>query len=114
MDKTLGLKIKEARTKSKLNQTQLSQFLGIDQSNLSKIESGERPIGIVNLKKIANLFGMSLLDFQSEEPINQKLKLSFRVDNLNPDDLETIAILNRIALNSKLMEKILQDNVNDR
>ena len=35
MDKSIGLKIKEARTKSKLNQIQLSSFLGIDQSNLS-------------------------------------------------------------------------------
>ena len=112
MDKNIGLKIKEARKKSKLSQTQLSEFLGIDQTNLSKIESGERSIGIVNLKKLANLFGMSLLDFQSEAPINEKLKLSFRADNINQDDLETIAILNRIAANSTLMENILQDNKN--
>ena len=112
MDKNIGLKIKEARRTSKLSQTQLSQFLGIDQPNLSKIESGERSIGIVNLKKIANLFGINLLDFQSEAPINQKLKLSCRVDNINQDDLETIAILNRISANSTLMEKILKDNKN--
>lgn len=114
MDKNIGIKIKEARTKSKLNQTQLSQFLGIDQTNLSKIESGERPIGIVNLKKLANLFGMSLLDFQSETPINEKLELSFRADNINPEDLEKISMLNRIAANSALMEKILKDNGNAR
>jgi len=110
MDKSIGLKIKEARRTSKLSQTQLSQFLGIDQTNLSKIESCERPIGIVNLKKIANLFGMSLLDFQFEAPINEKLELSFRADNINPEDLEKISILNRIAANSALMEKILEDN----
>ncbi|MFA7109070.1 MAG: helix-turn-helix transcriptional regulator [Sphaerochaetaceae bacterium] len=82
MDKRIGLKIKEARQTAQLNQIQLSKFLGIDQSNLSKIESDERTIEIVNLKKIANLFSMSLLDFQSETPIYEKLNLSFKADNI--------------------------------
>ena len=52
----IGEKIKRLRETAKVTQTQLAEFLSIDQSLISKIEKGERSISSDMLSNIATLF----------------------------------------------------------
>lgn len=50
----LGYKVKEARLKRGLSQMELSSLIGIDQSDLSKIEKGLANPSLKTLKRIAD------------------------------------------------------------
>ncbi len=73
-DKSLWLKrqrvlevfLKELRKKSGLRQVDVAIALGIPQSMVSKYESGERRLDILEVREICHLFGVSLLDFVKE------------------------------------------------
>ena len=54
--KYLVEKLKEARMKSGLDQIKVAKLLGRTQSEISKIESGQRRIDIVQLKEFAKIY----------------------------------------------------------
>ena len=54
--KTIVEKLKKARQEAGLDQIEVSKRLGRSQSYLSKIESGQRKIDVVQLKKFAALY----------------------------------------------------------
>jgi len=54
--KTIVEKLKKARKEAGLDQIEVSKKLGRSQSYLSKIESGQRKIDIVQLKKFAKIY----------------------------------------------------------
>ena len=56
-------RLKEARIKSGLTQTQVAKKLGLPQSYVSKIESGERRVDAVELEKLAKIYGKSISFF---------------------------------------------------
>ena len=62
----VGKKVKDLRDQSGLNQSQLAEYLNVDQSYVSKCEKGERQFSADILEKIANLFGCSIEFFTSE------------------------------------------------
>ncbi len=49
-------KLKAARKEAGLDQAEAAKALGITQSAISKIESGQRPIDIVQLKAFAKIY----------------------------------------------------------
>lgn len=56
--KRIGIIFKGLRFKNDLTQAQVAKRLGIDQSDVSKIEKGKRPIGKALAKKIEKEFGI--------------------------------------------------------
>lgn len=58
--KFLVKQLKKARIKTGLDQASVAKLLGRTQSYVSKIESGQRRIDVVQLKKIANIYRKSL------------------------------------------------------
>lgn len=58
--RTLVGKLKQARIKAGLGQKEAAKALGNTQSYVSKIESGQRRIDIVQLKEFARIYKRSL------------------------------------------------------
>ena len=51
------------RTNSGLTQQQLAAKLGVPQSYVSKVETGERRIDVIELRKICNALNSNLIEF---------------------------------------------------
>ena len=58
-------KLKQARVNKGLTQVDVAKKLRKPQSYVSKIEMGERRIDVIELKKLAALYGKSLSFFES-------------------------------------------------
>lgn len=69
----LLLLIKELRQKQGVTQVELAKKLGVPQSFVSKYESGERQLDILELRQICQHIGISFDNFvrQLEEKINE-------------------------------------------
>lgn len=61
--KRIGIVFRGIRFKNNLTQAQVAARLGLDQSDVSKIERGQRPIGKALAKKIEKEFGIDYRRF---------------------------------------------------
>lgn len=110
---SIGQKVKGMREKAGLNQGQIAQFLGVDQSNISKCEKGERQFQVDHLERLGSLFGVSLGDLMNEELLVTPLQIAFRADGMQVEDLNAIADIQKIALNLDQMRTLLRESVHD-
>lgn len=62
----VGSKIRQLRKEHQLTQTELSSRIGIQQSDLSRMEKGEYRVSLDNLFKILTEFKMSIGEFFDE------------------------------------------------
>jgi len=109
----IGRKVKTLREKAGLNQTQIAQFLGIDQTTISKCEKGERQFQMDHLERLGNLFGLPLADLVNEEAPTAHVKIAFRADGMQVEDLNAIADIQQIALNLDQMHALLQESLRE-
>jgi transcriptional regulator with XRE-family HTH domain len=67
------LLLKEMRQKQGITQVELSEKLGVPQSFVSKYESGERQLDVLELRQICQFIGISFDNFvrQLEEKLNE-------------------------------------------
>ncbi len=61
--KQLIAHLKQARTESKLSQVQVARALKTTQSHISKVESGQRRLDVIQLKEFAKLYRKKLSFF---------------------------------------------------
>lgn len=108
-----GERFSELRKKSGFTQSQLAEYLQVDQSYISKCEKNERKLSLDVLEKVANLFGCPVDYFINENSNYSPLPTAFRADAVETQDLEVIAELNKIALNLRFMEELLEGVEND-
>lgn len=101
-------KLKELRTKFGYKQKDISNFLGVDQSLISKYESGERTISVDMLEKLSDLYCYDLVDISSSG--KHDIQVAFRAKSIDVSDLKTIQTVNRIVLNSIFMSDLLKGN----
>jgi transcriptional regulator with XRE-family HTH domain len=66
--KSLGERLREARDYLGFSQEEVASFLGVSRSALSNIETGQRKVEALELKKLAGLYKRSLSHFTGEEP----------------------------------------------
>lgn len=104
----VGKKVKALREQSGLNQSQLAEYLKVDQSYISKCEKGERQFSSDVLEKIANLFGCSLDFFTTENVEYCSIPFALRATGIHATDLEAIAVMNKLALNLRYMSALLR------
>lgn len=60
--KTLLSKLKDARIKAGLSQQEVAEKLNKPQSYMSKVESGERRLDVVEVKKLAAIYKVNVSD----------------------------------------------------
>jgi len=104
----IGSRVKIFRERSGFTQRNIANYLQIDQSLVSMVEKGKQVLTADMLEKLADLFGVPLSAFESEEIEKKTLSFAFRASDLNETDMETIRVINRIALNSKFMTQLLE------
>src|SRR5712691_5837620 len=63
----VGSRIRELRKGRRLTQTELSQRIGIAQSDLSRMEQGEYKVGLDTLFKILQVFDLKMGEFFGEQ-----------------------------------------------
>ena len=105
----IAKKFRDLRSELGFSQTQVANFLQIDQSYISKCEKNERNFTLDIIEKVATLFGCDLEYFLNEEIQYSPMPCAFRCDSIIKDkeDLDTIAAINKIALNLKFMKGTL-------
>lgn len=106
---SIGGKLKELRVKAGFNQSVIAEYLRVDQSLVSKIEKGEREASTDILKKLAELFGCRVSAIISDDKDISCLNVAFRTNGMSGEDLNTIAVINRIALNLENMQRLLEE-----
>jgi transcriptional regulator with XRE-family HTH domain len=93
--KTLGERLREAREYLGFSQDQVATFLGVSRSALSLIESGQRKVDALELKKLAGLYKRSVGYFTGEEEdaaIGADVQyLARKVSELSSEDREELA-----------------------
>lgn len=106
----IGSRFKDLREQNNFTQTQLANFLEVDQSLISKFEKGERKIGSELLEKACTLFGCDLELLSSDRNDYKPMDIAFRSNNLQTEDLEAISVINKIALNMRFINSLLEVN----
>ena len=108
-NKVVGENIRKLRERAGFTQSNLAQFMHVDQSMVSKIESGDRSLSVSMLEKLATLFGVTVEQLESQaDTVSPEFSFAFRGSDLSVDEMEAISAVNRIALNTAFMEKLLK------
>ena len=68
--------LRAARIGANLRQSEVAEALDKPQSYVSKIENGERRLDPIELKRLADLYGVSILDLLTEPEQEQKVEPS--------------------------------------
>jgi len=93
--KTLGERLREAREYLGFSQEEVATFLGISRSALSLMETGQRKVDALELKKLASLYKRPVGYFTGEEAedisFGSDIKhLARKVSELSPADREEL------------------------
>ncbi len=72
----VGSRIRELRKGRRLTQTELSEKIGVAQSDLSRMEQGEYKVGLDTLFKILQVFDLKMGEFfgESETPAEEETR----------------------------------------
>lgn len=102
--KTIGAKLKELREVNGYSQKQIENYLGIDQSNLSKIERHIRKLNVDSLEKLCVLYNCTPEYLLGESDEYTPVKIAFR-KNKNID-LNVIAKVNETMSYMNLLNEL--------
>ncbi len=106
---TINIRLKQLRKESRITQEQMAEYLGVDQSLITKLENGTRSLNVTLIDKICNLFGCSEAYLMGEDDAYIPLNFAFRSNGIQSEDLESIAVVNKIAMNIRYMNELLGD-----
>ena len=104
----VGKKFKGMREESGLTQSQIAEYLKVDQSLISRYEKSERPLSVDMLDKLSHLFGCPIDYFTSEDSCYHPLPFALRATCITSEDLDAVAAINKIVLNLRGMESMLK------
>lgn len=107
MGKTMDNRLKQLRKESKITQEQLAQYLEVDQSMITKLENGTRNLNVTLIEKLCSLYGCSEKYLLGEEDSYIPLNFAFRANSIEAEDFESIAAINKIAMNIRYMNNRL-------
>jgi transcriptional regulator with XRE-family HTH domain len=89
----VGSRIRELRKGRHLTQTELSEKIGIAQSDLSRMEQGEYKVGLDTLFKILQVFDLKMGEFfgETDSPAEKEARdLAGEIRNLSEESRQEI------------------------
>lgn len=96
----LGANLRYCRERLKYTQEEIGNYLGISQPAYNKYERGETSVSIIQLEKLAALYGIEENDLLHSTPDRLRLPLSFAFrKNGAVGNLEAVAGFKRIIKN---------------
>ena len=107
MNEMVGKTLKELRSENGYTQEQVSDYLGITQSNLSKIENGEENFNMTLLDKLCLLYDCSVEYLLGKTDSYEKSSIAFHSDE--KVDLNVVAKMNEITGFLRLLRKLDSD-----
>ena len=102
-----SIRLKQLRQESKITQEQLAEYLNVDQSLIAKFENGTRSLSVGLIDKICSLFGCSEGYLLGMDDAYIPLNFAFRSKGVEAEDLESIAVINKIAMNIRFMNEMI-------
>lgn len=109
MKGSVGERFSKLRIKNGFTQSQVAHYLEVDQSYISKYEKDERQFSIDVLERLAALFGCSIDYLTGKADDAKPLSVALRAKVVTPKDLEMVAAINKIALNLRFMDSLLEE-----
>ena len=108
--KELHLRLKKLRKDCKLTQEQMAKYLGVDQTLITKLENGTRAMSVTMMDQLCSLFGCAEAYLLGQSDAYIPLNFAFRANSIQGEDLQSIAAVNKIAMNIRYMnEKIKEE-----
>lgn len=104
----IGNNIKDFRIRFGFSQDHIANYLGVDRTTISKYESGEREISLINLNRLADLFGIEI-EYLLEPDVANKtanLAFAFRKQGIEEQDIKSIAEFQKVVKNYLKILKI--------
>ena len=89
----IGSRLRELRKERGLTQAELARQIGIQQSDLSRMEKGEYRVSLDNLFKILGVFDLDLADFFGE----QSEKTELEQQPLSRQDMKILHLLRELS-----------------
>ena len=93
------MRLKQLREENGITQGQLARYLGVEEPVIAKMEKGD--LNVTRMEKICNLFGCSEAYLMGED--DAPLDVVFSPNGIQAEDLESIAAVNKIAMNIRYM-----------
>jgi transcriptional regulator with XRE-family HTH domain len=107
----IGKRLKKAREASSFTQTEVEEMTGIDRITVSIIERGQKKIDSLLLKKLADLYGYSLMYFLEEPEEFEEISMAFNTDDLSNKEKENIKWTKKLLFNfNDLLEIMIEDS----
>lgn len=104
----IGCQLKALREHCGFTQSNIADYLKVDQSLISMAENGKLALTSDMLEKLAALYGVQLSAFQEAEMETTPLSFALRASEITEEDFETIGSINRIAHNCSFITKLLE------
>jgi transcriptional regulator with XRE-family HTH domain len=89
----IGSRLRELRKERGLTQAELARQIGIQQSDLSRMEKGEYRVSLDNLFKILGVFDLDLADFFGD----QREKTELEQQPLSRQDMKILHLLRELS-----------------
>lgn len=105
----IGRRLKEAREAAGFTQTDVEEITGINRVTVSNIERGKMKIDSLLLKKLADLYGYSIMYFLEEPEQYQELKIVFRSDEIKTVEKEGVNWAKKILFNYQDLKEIRKE-----
>ena len=105
----IGKRLKEARESSGLTQSDVEEMTGINRVTISNIERGQKKIDSLLLKKLADIYGYSLMYFLEEPEEFEELSIAFRTDGLDEKEKENINWTKKLLFNFNDLKEIKKE-----
>lgn len=91
--KDVGGRLRRLRRERRLTQAELARQIGIQQSDLSRMEKGEYRVSLDNLFKILGVFEIKMADFFNEAAS----PVAARTQPLARDDMQMLQMIRRLS-----------------